>query len=311
MRNRIRATGLLEIKREIALLSKSVIFAALLTAAGFTGWAAPTLAQDAKVSAAAEKLPADIKASGKLVLGTSAAVGLPWSSIKEGTADEFIGFDHDLTEAIAKKLGLTLEVSNMGFDALIPSLDAKRVDIVVSGMFDTLERQKKVDFIDYAIGGSIMLQRAAMENGPAERDQLCGFKVAALRGSLEAANAGDISDKCQAAGKKPLDLKIFPDAGAALPALLSGQVDVMVGDLEYLALMASEHPDQFKTAGETFNAGVAGMSVHKGSSLGPAVLDVLNELMQDGTYDKIFTQYHMPESARLTKATFNTATVEK
>lgn len=73
-------------------------------------------------SAQAVEIPKDIQDSGKLVLGTSASVGLPWSSTKEGTTDQFIGFDHDLALAIAAKLGLKLEVANMGFDSLIPSL---------------------------------------------------------------------------------------------------------------------------------------------------------------------------------------------
>lgn len=261
--------------------------------------------------AQAFEIPKDLKDSGKLVLGTSASVGLPWSSTKEGTTDQFVGFDHDLAEAIASKLGLKLEVANMGFDSLIPSLQAGRVNIVISGMFDSVAREKKVDFIDHAIGGSAMLVKAHGSGHIKSRDDLCGHNVSSLRGSVETTTATEVSKNCVAAGKAAVNVQTFPDTNSQLAALSSGRTDAVLGDLEYLGLTAAKLPDQFRLAGDAFNSGPVGIAVPKGSVLGPVIVATLDELIKDGTYDKLFKQYQLPEIARVSKAVLNGASASK
>lgn len=256
-------------------------------------------------------LPADIKSSGKLVLGTSADVGLPYSSIKEGTADHYIGFDHDLGAAIAKKLGLTMEVINMSFDSLIPSLQANRVNVVISGMFDSVEREKKVDFVDHAIGGSAMLATTKSDATIKVKEDLCGHKVSAMRGAVESKTAEDISKACVAANKQPLDIQVFPDTKSQIPALVSGRTDVIFGDLGYLGILASKQSKQFRLLGEPFNSGPVGIAIAKGSPLGPVIIKALDELIADGTYQRLAEEYGIPPSARVSKAELNGAGAAK
>lgn len=63
-----------------------------------------------------------------------------WVS-KEGS-DEFTGFDMDLIRAIGTKLGYKVEISSMGFDALIPALNSGNIDVAIAGMSITDERKK-------------------------------------------------------------------------------------------------------------------------------------------------------------------------
>ena len=257
------------------------------------------------------KVPEEIRSTGKLVLGTSASVGLPWSSTKEGTTDVFIGFDHDLAQAIAEKLGLKLEVSNMGFDSLIPSLQANRVNIVISGMFDSLEREKKVDFVDHAIGGSAMLTKTTGGENINSRDDLCGKIVSSLRGSVEAKTAAELSEKCTAGGQPAIQIQTFPDTQTQLAALSSGRTNAALGDLEYMALTAAKQPEHFRLTGDAFNSGPVGIAVPKGSALGPLIVETLDGLIADGTYDRLFKQYELPEMARIKKAVLNGAAAAK
>ena len=59
---------------------------------------------------------------------------------------KIIGFDIDLANAIADELGYKLEIKDMKFDGLIGALQAKRIDMVISGMSATEKRKKNVDF---------------------------------------------------------------------------------------------------------------------------------------------------------------------
>lgn len=250
-------------------------------------------------------LPAEIKSSGVLVLGTSASVGLPWTSTKDGTTDQFVGVEPELAAAIAQRLGLKLEVKNLGFDSLIPSLEANRINIIMSGMLDTTARQKRVDFVDHIIGGSAMLQLTKAKLPVKTLDDLCGLKVSALRGAVEAKSAENQSTKCVAAGKAAVAVQVFPDTRSQVAALASGRTDIALGDLLYLGELSQRQADQFKLTGEPFNSGPCAIAVPKGSPLGPIIVDALNELITDGTYGKVLSKYKLIQASYVSKAVLN------
>jgi ABC-type amino acid transport substrate-binding protein len=77
-----------------------------------------------------------------LVLGTSADYA-PFEFVKDG---QVVGFDIDVAKAVAEKMGRTLEIKEMDFAALIPALQAGRVDMVMAGLNPTAERARAVDF---------------------------------------------------------------------------------------------------------------------------------------------------------------------
>ncbi|MCY6372099.1 ABC transporter substrate-binding protein [Clostridium ganghwense] len=100
---------------------------------------------ESKTEKGAEKLD-KIKKTGKLVLGTCADYP-PYEFHKmiDGK-DTIVGFDIEIAKAIANDLGVELEIKDMDFDGLIPSLKTGKVDILISGMTPTEERAKQVDF---------------------------------------------------------------------------------------------------------------------------------------------------------------------
>ena len=65
----------------------------------------------------------------------------PFEFQKDGSK-EFDGFDMDLIRAIGKQLNMKVEILNMGFDALIPALNAGNIDVAAAGMSITPDRQK-------------------------------------------------------------------------------------------------------------------------------------------------------------------------
>ena len=71
----------------------------------------------------------------------------PFEFQKEGSS-EFTGFDMDLIRAIGKQAGYKVEIQNMGFDALIPALNAGNIDVTIAGMSITEERKGAVAFAD-------------------------------------------------------------------------------------------------------------------------------------------------------------------
>lgn len=252
-----------------------------------------------------ERLPEAIKASGVLVLGTTSSIGLPWTGIKEGTSDVYVGVEPDLAAEIAKRLGLRLEVSNLGFDSLIPSLEANRINIIMSDMLDTPVRQKKVDFVDHIMGGSAMMQKTGSDKKIASLDDVCGLKASALRGSMESLSIAKQSEKCVAEGKPAIEAQLFPDTGAQITALNSNRTDVAMSDLIYVGMLSKKQPEQFTMVGEPFNFGPCGIAVPKDSPLGPLIAETLDAMIADGTYAEIMERNGFVPQSYVAKAVIN------
>ena len=101
--------------------------------------------------------PADTKRdNGTLKMATNAEFP-PYELKKEG---KIVGIDPDIMQAVADKLGMTLEIEDIGFDSLIPELQSKKADVVAAGMTVTEDRKKNVLFSDsYATGVQVIIVR--------------------------------------------------------------------------------------------------------------------------------------------------------
>ena len=95
----------------------------------------------------------EVKSKGKIVLGVSPDYAPYEFLTTENGNKKVVG-----AEQIAKKLGVEVEIQEMGFDSLIASLNANKVDMVISGINPTDERKKAVDFSDvYYTGKGIFV----------------------------------------------------------------------------------------------------------------------------------------------------------
>src|SRR3954449_13502540 len=99
----------------------------------------------AAVAAASVAPPPAIKAAGKIVFCTDATYP-PEESLQGST---FVGSDIDIGNAVAAQMGVKAAFKNTSFDSIIVALKTKKCDAIISGMNDTPDRRKQVDFVDY------------------------------------------------------------------------------------------------------------------------------------------------------------------
>ena len=135
-------------------MKKSVKFALLgLAAAGALLMAGCGDDKGAAKSAASGEaqqgqLMETIKKRGKIIVGTSSGYP-PYVFVDSGSADKkVIGLDIEMCQQLADKLGVKMEVQDMGFSALLSSVTAGKVDIAVGGVSPTPEREKVMAFSD-------------------------------------------------------------------------------------------------------------------------------------------------------------------
>ena len=125
----------------------------------------------------------EVKSKGKIVLGVSPDYAPYEFLTTENGNKKVVGADIYLAEQIAKKLGVEVEIQEMGFDSLIASLNANKVDMVISGINPTDERKKAVDFSDvYYTGKGIFVVNKDSEEIKSV-DDLKNKKVGVQKGS--------------------------------------------------------------------------------------------------------------------------------
>lgn len=148
-------------------------------------------AQPAEATKAAEEQKAagkveQIKAKGKIVLGTAADYP-PYEFHKEiNGKDEIVGFDIEIAKAIAKDLGVELEIKDMKFDGLLAALVAEDIDFIVAGMVPTDERKQSVDFsIPYYQGEQKMIVKAENADKVKTVEDLKGKVIGAQKSTIQ------------------------------------------------------------------------------------------------------------------------------
>ncbi|WP_144511952.1 transporter substrate-binding domain-containing protein [Bacillus sp. FJAT-22090] len=187
----------------------------------------------------------------KLVIGMSTGY-FPFD-MKNPNGD-FVGYDADTAEALAKALGVEVEYKQFTFDGLIPALQTGEVDMVFAGMTIRGDRALAVSFADpyFQTGQAVMLPGKDTTTKTWQDLDVAGKKIAVGIGTTGALLAKDVFKNAQV-----MDFENFPDAAAALAA---GKADGIVYDEPAIAIWKLQNGDkvrQLEGLISTENLGIA------------------------------------------------------
>ena len=263
---------------------------------------ASTAVTPKKVDDIAATLPADIRDSGKLVVG----VNIPYAPNEFKDANgKIVGFDVDLMNAVASTLGLTPDYREADFAKIIPSIQQGTYNVGMSSFTDTKEREKSVDFVDYFSAG---IQWAQKPGAGIDPTNACGKKVAVQATTTEETDELPAkSKKCVDAGKPEIQIVKFDSQDAATNAVILGQVDAMSADSPVTAYAIKQANGKLEAAGEVFEAAPYGWPVKKESALGQSMLKALEHLISTGDYKTIANNWGV-QTGMIEKPVINGAT---
>ncbi len=215
---------------------------------------------------------------GILTMGTNAA--FPPYEYYEG--DTVVGIDAEIAQAIAEKLGLTLEIVDMDFNSIITAVQSGKVDVGIAGMTVDPERLENVDFTDsYATGVQVVI--VTEDSDIASVDDLEGKLIGAQEGTTGWSYCSeDYGD----------DMVIpYTNGATAVQALLDGKVDCVVID-QQPALSFVEANEGLKILETEYAVEDYAIAVSKdNTALRDAINTALNELIEDGTVQGILDKY--------------------
>ena len=223
--------------------------------------------------------------SGKLTMSTNASFP-PYEMVADDGS--FEGIDIEVAGAIAQKLGLELQVDDMGFDAALQAAQTGKSDMVMAGVTVTEERQAVMDFSNsYANGVQVVIVK---EGSPIQTvDDLANANMI----GCQMGTTGYIycSDTPENGGFGEDHVTPYDDGAAAVQALMNGQIDAVVIDNMPAQEYVAANPGLKILDGEFTNEDYA-IGVAKGNT---ALLDAINgaleELTNDGTIQSIVDKY--------------------
>ena len=254
-----------------------------------------------KDDALAATLPDAIKNAGVIKIGTDPTYA---PNEYKDDAGNPIGWDIDLANAIAAKLGVKAQYTTAKFDNIIPSIVGGKYDMGVSSFTDTAEREKQVDFVNYYNAGILW---ASAKGKTVDPNNACGLKVAVEAGTTE--DLEDVPAKskaCTDAGKAKIDKFQFDGQDQATNALVLGQVDAMSADSPIIEYAVHQQSDKIQIAGETFDVAPYGFATAKGSALTDVIKNTVQAPSDDGTYLKALKKWGVEDGA-VTTASVNEA----
>lgn len=199
-----------------------------------------------------------------------------------------IGFDVDIAKALAKAIGVKLEIVNTEYDGIIPALLTDKFDIILSGMTITQKRNLQINFaLPYIEVGQAVILSKKLEGKVKSYKDLNDpkYKVASRIGTTGEMATKRLIPKAQ--------YKSFDKEADGAMDVINGQSDAFIYDLPFhVVFMAQQGKGKAVLLDEPFTYEPLGIGLKKGD---PDFLNFLDnfirQIKSDGTYDRIYNKW--------------------
>jgi polar amino acid transport system substrate-binding protein len=215
----------------------------------------------------------------------------PQESIDPST-QQAVGFDIEIAQAVAAKMGLTATIQKTDSPQLVNALLAKKGDAIISALQITPDLQRQVALVAYFRAGQAILVRKGNPSAITGLSDLCGKKVSVQvqspeENSVDEANGGVCKDK-------HIDKQVYPTDLQAVLILKQRGVEAALDDSPVAAYFVKQTPDQLELAGAPFKTTPEGIAIDpKNGELHKAMQQAMMAIYQDGTYRQILTKWNL------------------
>ncbi|GIN22221.1 MAG TPA: amino acid ABC transporter substrate-binding protein [Bacillus bacterium] len=196
---------------------------------------------------------------------------------------EYEGFDVDISNELAKRMGVETEFVATSWDSLIGGLKSDKFDVIIAQMTVTDERKKSVEFTDpYVVTGSVLITRKDTDN-ITKLEDIKGKKVGTGTGTTFAEVAESVD------GAK---VTLYKTVNEYLQDLINGRLDVIINDQLLMSYNIKEEELPVKITSDILNEDEIAMAVKKGNTeLVERLNKELASMIEDGTYEEIYRKW--------------------
>lgn len=277
------------VQRSAALAAVAVVMATGLAACGGSPSSAAQSGQSASsASSGGITAPAEISKAGVFTLCAD-LVYPPMTFTKNNAA---AGFDVDLANALASKMGVHAQFEQTGFPNIIGALEGGKCDGIMNGMNGTPARGKQIGMVPYLEDGHGFAVPKGNPKHITTVDDLAGKNVATQLGSSDQQYLEDLNKQLAASGKPKINIVTFSQDPAAFAALSTGKVDAFFQDLVVLGYYAKSFANSIDVAHVSVNQQTIVIGLRKSdTALKTALTQGVKELYADGTVKKLAAKW--------------------
>ena len=225
-----------------------------------------------------------IKSAGVLLWGADAEGGAPYVYPDPDKPERFIGFESELADALAAKLGVKARMVQNQWDQLTPALDRGNFDIILNGLEITPDNEQHLAMTrPYYVYTQQILTRKATDGLTRMQD---------LKGKAVGVQSSSVAQRLlEAMGG--VQLKVYPGNVESFRDLKAERIDAVLLDLPIAIYYAKPDP-AMKFSGMPFAPGYYGIGVKKeDASLLAALNQAIGELADDHTLERIYRKYNV------------------
>lgn len=240
--------------------------------------------------------PGDLLTSGVLTVGSDTTY--PPQEFLDPATHQPVGFDIDLIDAIAQKMGLKARIVSAPFGSLLSGLAARRYDVVISAMTITPTREQQADFVQYLSAGQSLLVAKGNPHNITSVDDLCGQAVGVQADTIEQGVLQSASDNCLEQDRPAISIMALQDQTAVVQLLAANTVVATYQDSPVTDYYVKQQPDQYAAGGPVVFPAPEGIAVRKGdTSMAIAVDDAFSLLQGAGVYHKLIAKWGLTSEA--------------
>lgn len=241
-------------------------------------------------------LPAEVREAGVLTVATDASYPPASSFGPDGRT--IVGLEPDLMAGMGALLGVRVEFRLADFDTMLDDLGAHRVDLVMSAMTDTAERQAQADFVDYFRAGTAIVVQRGNPHGVHDLAGLCGQAVAVEAGTVQVGLLERSQERCDG---DPILVQTHATNDDALVELRTGRVAAALTDYPPAVFITTNERTQgaFQLVSDVqYEPGLYGIAVPRDrTGLRDALAGALQQLVDSGAYAEALETWEVASGA--------------
>ena len=215
----------------------------------------------------------------------------PQESVDPST-QQAVGFDIEVAQAIAAKMGLSATIQKTDSPQIVSALLAKKGDAIISALQITPDLERQVALVAYFRAGQAILVRKGNPDVITRISDLCGKRVSVQvqspeESTMDEANGSTCKDN-------PIKKQVYPTDLQAVMILKQQGVQAALDDSPVADYFVKQTPDQLELAGPPFKLTDEGIAVDpKNGDLLNAVQQAMRAIYRDGTYQQILTKWNL------------------
>ncbi|MCT2197027.1 transporter substrate-binding domain-containing protein [Paenibacillus phoenicis] len=227
----------------------------------------------------------EIKTAGVIKVGLMGTYA-PYNFLNENK--EIDGFDADVAKEVAKRLGVKVEFAPQEFSGLIPSLQAGKIDAIISQVTITDERKQQIDFTQPYITNEVKIIVKEDNDSITKLEDFKGKNIGVGLGTNDESYLRN--DVLPQVGN--FEIKTYDDVITSLQDLNAGRIDATINNLYALKPIVDKNGYKIKAVGDAIKSDQAGIAIRKNNPEFLAALDqALTDMKADGTYNTIFQKW--------------------